>query len=101
MSWLTSYSDTNKITDEIASRVVYTWQWNGSEWIHYTRTDTESKYRYTSMTKDAADTCVTELLGDTPDGTERTAVARRQNDAAAYYVDVNDRVTGEWAEVEA
>jgi hypothetical protein len=99
MSWLTSYSDTNKITDEISSRIVKTWQWSGSEWVQYSRTDTESKYRYTSMTSAAADTCVTELLAATPSGTERTAVARRQNDSDAYFVDVNDRVTGTWTAV--
>jgi hypothetical protein len=99
MSWLTSYSDTNKVTDEIASRIVKTWQWSGSEWAQYSRTDTESKYRYTSMTKATADTCVTELLAAAPEGTDRTAVARRQNDADAYFVDVNDRVTGAWTAV--
>jgi len=99
MSWLTSYSDTNKVTDEIASRIAYHWHWDGSAWVKYSRTDTESKYRYTSMTKAAAETCVTELLAAAPDGTERTAVARRQNDADAYFVDVNDRVTGTWTAV--
>jgi hypothetical protein len=97
MSWLSTYGADNKITDEYNSHPSACWVPNDDTWDVYRRTDTEEKYRYVNMTYAAAQTCVTELQAACPSGTARTVCAKRQNDGNAWYVEVFDIVTGEWA----
>jgi hypothetical protein len=96
MSWLSTYGTDNKITDEYNTHPSTAWVKEGDTWTPYARTNTEEKYRYVNMTYAAAQTCVTELQAACPVGTVRTACAKRQNDADAWYVEVFDQVHGNW-----
>lgn len=95
MGWLSSYGETNRITDETHSRkqtIVFAF---GAGLI-LTRTVKEERYRYVGMTEAAAAAAVDELEEAVPENTERTASSRRENEGGAYQVEVCDIVTGAW-----
>jgi heme oxygenase len=100
MSWLTTYGDDNKVTDGASTRVERLGLFAGTTAHAFERTVSESKYRYISMTQEAAETARSELIAaaaETP-GLNRTATLQKQNDAGAYAVEIIDIQDGAWAE---
>ena len=94
MAWLATYDDTNKIIDEVTARPDTLILSAGLAYSVMQRTITQTKYRYTSMTAAAAQAGAIALQAACPSGTTRTAVAKRQNDADAWYIEVFDIVYG-------
>lgn len=97
MAWLTTYTADNLIVDAECVRTDFLsipGGYSGGPLSRtFSRTVTETKYRYTSMTKDAAIAGAAALQASTPTGTQRTANARRQNDTDAWFIEMFD-ITG-------
>ena len=97
MAWLTTYDDANKIVDEVVASKRFAHDFRTTPPSRFVSTLSQTKYRYTSMTKDAAVAGVLDLNTAAPAGTQRTAVARRQNDADAWFIEVFDISETAWA----
>ncbi len=99
MAWLTTYDDTNKILDEKTERKDQVIYLSAGLLVTQERTVTEAKYRYVAMEKASAESGMTALIEDAPEGTTRQANIRRQGPSNGYDIEVFDIVYGDWAEV--
>ena len=91
MAWLAAYNSTaqQKIVD---SEITYEDSifWGGQNW---TREVSVEQYRYIGMTEAAADAAI-DALNNPPD---LIASKKRENNAAAYMVEVSEITEGAWS----